>query len=567
MINQTTISPEPAAANQAQQQGLHAKGKSGKDSSSKTVFLRLLEGLQHGSQNKKELGNQADQKNVTKTSVQVGEKQEQQTAKESLLGEKSVPVAKNAGLKGIAIKGDSETSVAKILNTETHTSDNKINAADAIAVVQETPLLAIQPQLTTKDSQHSQSVLADTLKNKGKTSKQTTPSQLTEHVAQQIIAEKNTRLSGTETVLKGSSLTNFTENEQKNIKTEASVNFAKTPASNILNLGIEAPKVSTQAIEASKTPSQTIETPKNTNPATLNDIKTKTPDLAAPVHRSEQANTSLSSSMVGSKDVEVSQQSKQGLNTQHTETQSNALLAQAAEKDRAEKSGAKSAQSPIAALQQRSPNQQTQLQNNQFTAQQGNQAVNMRMTEANTNTSQQDLNSNQQNVDLSLVDTQKSEAKGSKGIDFQAQLAYRSQRTFTPADTMLEIVKSAKTGSTSLELQLEPANLGKVQVSIQIDASKQIQVAFTVDQAASRQALEQQMPQLRLALAQQGLDLGGFSMQMNQQGGQQGQSESSAHLASTESAEQNLKTSENNQENQTRIGVNLATHGHLNILA
>ncbi|HIP07527.1 MAG TPA: flagellar hook-length control protein FliK [Mariprofundaceae bacterium] len=128
---------------------------------------------------------------------------------------------------------------------------------------------------------------------------------------------------------------------------------------------------------------------------------------------------------------------------------------------------------------------------------------------------------------------------------------------------MLAIVKSAKDGKTSLELQLEPANLGKVQVSIQIDSQKQIQVAFTVEQQASRQALEQHMPQLRLALAQQGLDLGGFSMQMQQQHQEQKQS-STQHtsLNSELLADVDLEIMQEN-----RMGVNIATDGRLSILA
>ncbi|MDQ7002551.1 MAG: flagellar hook-length control protein FliK, partial [Ghiorsea sp.] len=179
----------------------------------------------------------------------------------------------------------------------------------------------------------------------------------------------------------------------------------------------------------------------------------------------------------------------------------------------------------------------------------------------------QDLNFNQRDADMSLLDAGKVDNKSAKGLDFQAQLAYKSQRTFTPADTMLEIVKSAKTGSTTLELQLEPANLGKVQVSIQIDQAKHIQVVFTVDQAASKQALEQQMPQLRLAMAQQGLDLSGFSMQMNQQGGQQGGNQ---HASNRSGADNNLNTTtltSTNNEQHTRMGINLATQGHISILA
>jgi len=184
--------------------------------------------------------------------------------------------------------------------------------------------------------------------------------------------------------------------------------------------------------------------------------------------------------------------------------------------------------------------------------------------ETNHTSSQQDMASNQQDSNPMMLDMSKAEQK-SKGVDFQAQMAYKSQQTYTAHDAMLEIVKSAKDGSTALELQLEPAHLGKVQVSIQMDTSKQLQVMFTVDQQTSRQALEQQMPQLKLALAQQGLDLGSFSMQMNQQHSQQGH-ESSGQQTMHNHGDMEFADA---QEfiSQNKIGVNIATDGRLSILA
>ncbi len=74
------------------------------------------------------------------------------------------------------------------------------------------------------------------------------------------------------------------------------------------------------------------------------------------------------------------------------------------------------------------------------------------------------------------------------------------------------IAQSARDGKTRLEIQLEPAHLGKIHVSLQTDAAKQLQVHLIADQNSTRQAIEQQLPALRQALAQQGLDLSGFSM-------------------------------------------------------
>ena len=177
--------------------------------------------------------------------------------------------------------------------------------------------------------------------------------------------------------------------------------------------------------------------------------------------------------------------------------------------------------------------------------------------------SQHDFLSSQQDTNPAILDMSKMDNK-SKNTDFQAQLAYKTQQSYTPHDAVLEIVKSAKHGSTTLELQLEPAHLGKMQVHIQTDATKQLQILFTVEHHASRQALEQHMPQLRLAMAQQGLDLGSFSMQMHQQQTQQqeqGQQQTTTGYTPTD------QTNTQDFTTQQTIGVNIVNDGRLSILA
>ncbi|MDQ6996366.1 MAG: flagellar hook-length control protein FliK, partial [Mariprofundus sp.] len=64
-------------------------------------------------------------------------------------------------------------------------------------------------------------------------------------------------------------------------------------------------------------------------------------------------------------------------------------------------------------------------------------------------------------------------------------------------DSISHIAHSASKGKTKLEIQLDPAHLGKIQISLQSDASKQLQVHIIVDQGTTRAALEQQLPQLK----------------------------------------------------------------------
>ena len=150
--------------------------------------------------------------------------------------------------------------------------------------------------------------------------------------------------------------------------------------------------------------------------------------------------------------------------------------------------------------------------------------------------------------------------------DFAMQMAYRSAASFKPSDAMLEISKAAKDGKVKLDLMLEPATLGKIQVSLQTDAQKQIQVHLIVDQQSSRQVLDQQLPQLRQALADQGLNLSGFTMDMNSH--QQSDGKASHDVARMEHMNSHGEL-ENVMPLETplHMGVNMADDGSLSILA
>lgn len=168
-------------------------------------------------------------------------------------------------------------------------------------------------------------------------------------------------------------------------------------------------------------------------------------------------------------------------------------------------------------------------------------------------------------AELLMADGSVRDARSTRS-DFAMQMAYRSAASFKPSDAMLEISKAAKDGTVKLDLMLEPATLGKIQISLQTDAQKQIQVHVVVDQQASRQVLEQQLPQLRQALADQGLNLAGFTMDMNSQ--QQNDGKGSDRVAGMGHANSHAE-SENVMSLPTslRMGVNMADDGSLSILA
>ena len=69
----------------------------------------------------------------------------------------------------------------------------------------------------------------------------------------------------------------------------------------------------------------------------------------------------------------------------------------------------------------------------------------------------------------------------------------------------LEIAASAKNGKSSFEIRLDPADLGRIDVRIDVDRNGQVTSHVTVDRADTLQLLQSQQPQLERALEQAGL--------------------------------------------------------------
>ncbi len=109
-------------------------------------------------------------------------------------------------------------------------------------------------------------------------------------------------------------------------------------------------------------------------------------------------------------------------------------------------------------------------------------------------------------------DAKAANAPAASSASFHQYLSGKATPTMTVFDSMNHIAQSASKGKTRLEIQLDPANLGKIQISLQSDAAKHLQVHIIADQSGTRQLIDQQLPQLKSALAQQGFDLSGFSM-------------------------------------------------------
>jgi len=135
----------------------------------------------------------------------------------------------------------------------------------------------------------------------------------------------------------------------------------------------------------------------------------------------------------------------------------------------------------------------------------------------------QDAGSRHESGDNRLAGTVQNDARPQQAFDLQQQAAARMAQPMRALEAMQAIAQSAAAGTTKLELQLEPAHLGKIHISLQTDATKQLQMHLTVEQTVTRQVIEQHMPQLRAALEQQGLNLDNFSLHTGSQGQQQQQ--------------------------------------------
>ncbi len=69
------------------------------------------------------------------------------------------------------------------------------------------------------------------------------------------------------------------------------------------------------------------------------------------------------------------------------------------------------------------------------------------------------------------------------------------------------MIMMAQHGPRSAQIQLDPPELGSMQIRVHVQGQDQISVSFTSANPAVRDALEQQMPRLREMLAEQGLQL------------------------------------------------------------
>ena len=89
----------------------------------------------------------------------------------------------------------------------------------------------------------------------------------------------------------------------------------------------------------------------------------------------------------------------------------------------------------------------------------------------------------------------------------------------------LEIAANVKNGKSSFEIRLDPADLGRIDVRVQIDQNGQVTSHLTVEKPETLSMLRQDAPQLQQALSDAGLktDSGGLQFSLrDQSSGQNG---------------------------------------------
>jgi flagellar hook-length control protein FliK len=132
-----------------------------------------------------------------------------------------------------------------------------------------------------------------------------------------------------------------------------------------------------------------------------------------------------------------------------------------------------------------------------------------------------------------LTDTN-SQAIGPLQFNSTAPLTSTSNLTVTAAangtvplsGVAVEIAANVKSGKSSFEIRLDPADLGRIDVHVQIDQNGQVTSHLTVEKPETLSLLRQDAPQLQQALSDAGLktDSGGlqFSLRDQSSSGQNG---------------------------------------------
>jgi flagellar hook-length control protein FliK len=121
----------------------------------------------------------------------------------------------------------------------------------------------------------------------------------------------------------------------------------------------------------------------------------------------------------------------------------------------------------------------------------------------------------------------------------------------------MEIAASAKSGKSRFEIRLDPADLGRIDVRIDVDRNGQVTSHLTVDKPETLSMLRQDAPQLQRALDDAGFKTGGSGLQFSLR------DQSSSGQNSGNDNGRNAQRLVINDEDTTRAAVTGRTYGRM----
>ena len=109
----------------------------------------------------------------------------------------------------------------------------------------------------------------------------------------------------------------------------------------------------------------------------------------------------------------------------------------------------------------------------------------------------------------------------------------------------------------SVDIRLDPPELGRLHIKMNMHNDGGASVHFTVANQHARDALEQSMPRLREMMSQQGVQLGGTSVQQHSGGGQQQQQSFASGNGQTNSSQ--LSGQQENLDGDVKVDLNVTS--------
>ena len=116
----------------------------------------------------------------------------------------------------------------------------------------------------------------------------------------------------------------------------------------------------------------------------------------------------------------------------------------------------------------------------------------------------------------------------------------------TPQDIAVRIARGAQAGQSRFEIRLDPPELGRIDIRLELSADGRMQAVLQADKPETLDMLQRDARALERALAEQGIDMSGgglnFALRQEQQGENGGPGYGGSNRADTDPAEDMLST-------------------------